>query len=197
MPAWLVDLFSQYGYAAVFVGVLLENAGLPVPGETVLLAGSALAHSGRLSLPLVMATATAGAILGDNTGFFIGRRGGRAVVERLGRYVGITPQHLEQFDAFFLAHGPKTVFIARFVTGLRVVGALLAGGSQMRWPVFLFYNASGAVVWSIAIGIAGYLLGHSWNLLEEWIGRTGLVAFVIVAILAVVAIRRGRRPRTS
>ena len=194
MPAWLVDLFAQYGYAVVFVGVLLENSGLPVPGETVLLAGSALAHGGLLSLPLVMATATVGAILGDNVGFLIGRRGGRAVVERLGRYVGITPQHLEQFDGFFLAHGAKTVFVARFVTGLRVVGALLAGGSQMRWPVFLFYNASGAAAWSVAIGLAGYLLGHSWATLEEWIGRTGLIAFVIVAILAVVAVRRGRRP---
>src|SRR3954470_7380465 len=127
VPAWLVDLFARYGYAVVFFGVFLENAGVPVPGETALLAGAALSRSGPLFLPWVVAPAVAGAILGDNLGFYIGRRGGRALVDRFGPKVGLSPARLVQFDRFFDRHGAKTVFIARFVTGLRVFGAVLAG----------------------------------------------------------------------
>src|SRR5437016_3251161 len=116
MPFWLVDLFARYGYIVVFIGVMLENAGLPVPGETALLAGGALVKLGRLSFGLVVITAAAGAILGDNIGFLIGRRGGRVLAERHGWRVGVTRDRLAQLDAFFARHGGKTVFIARFVT---------------------------------------------------------------------------------
>src|SRR6185369_11569112 len=122
--------------------------------ETALLAGAALAHSGQLSLVWVIVTAIAGATLGDNLGFFIGRRGGRRLAERHGWRIGLTPARLVEFDRFFHRHGPKTVFAARFITGLRVVGAVLAGGSGMRWPVFLVYNASGALVWCTAVACA-------------------------------------------
>src|SRR3954471_24799421 len=101
MPAWLLDLFARYGYAVVFGGVFLENTGLPVPGETALLAGAALAHFGQLSLPLVIATAIVGATLGDNLGFFIGRHGGRGIAERHGWRVGLTAARLAEFDRFF------------------------------------------------------------------------------------------------
>src|SRR5512132_2500242 len=141
MPEWLVDLFARYGYAVVFAGVFLENTGLPVPGETMLLAGAALSHQGRLSLTWVILIAIVGATSGDNLGFFIGRHGGRRIAERHGWRVGLTPDRLVEFDRFFERHGPKTVFAARFITGLRVVGAVLAGGSGMPWPAFLFFNA--------------------------------------------------------
>jgi membrane protein DedA with SNARE-associated domain len=193
VPEWLVDLFARYGYAAVFVGVLLENAGLPVPGETVLLAGAALSHFERLSLPLVIGTAIVAAIAGDNVGFWIGRRGGRALVERYGGKVGLSQRILGQFDRFFARHGPKTVFIARFVTGLRVFGALLAGASRLPWPTFLLYNAAGALAWSVTIAVAGYLLASSWNVLVRWIGTGGFIALAIVVALAVAWIIRGRR----
>src|SRR5471030_914022 len=147
MPVWLLDLFARYGYAVVFAGVFLENTGLPVPGETALLAGAALAHNGQLSLARVILVAIVAAICGDNLGFFIGRRGGRRIAERYGGRIGITRERLEAFDRFFERHGPKTVFAARFITGLRVVGAVLAGASGMPLPVFLLYNATGAVVW--------------------------------------------------
>ena len=159
MPVWIVDLFARYGYWAVFVGVFLENAGLPVPGETALLAGAALSRSGRLFLPVVIATAVAGAILGDNVGFWIGRRGGRALVERFGAKAGLTPARLAQFDRFFDRHGAKTVFIARFVTGLRVVGAVLAGASGLSWGRFLLYNSTGAIAWATIFGVARVLAG--------------------------------------
>jgi membrane protein DedA with SNARE-associated domain len=193
VPEWLVDLFAQYGYGVVFVGVFLENAGLPVPGETALLAGAALSHFGRLSLAWVIVTAVAAATLGDNLGFLIGRRFGRSALERYGRRVGLTKDRLAMFDRFFDRHGARTVFIARFVTGLRVFGALLAGASDLPWPKFLFYNAAGAIAWSTTFGLVGYLVGHSWETLEHWIGRTGLIALAVLAVAAVVAIVRARR----
>ena len=195
MPAWLLELFSRYGYAVVFGGVFLENTGLPVPGETALLAGAALAHYGQLSLPWVIVTAIAGATLGDNLGFFIGRRGGRRLAERHGWRIGLTPERLAEFDRFFERHGPKTVFAARFITGLRVVGAVLAGGSGMKWPVFLLYNATGAVVWCTVIACAGYSLAYSWATLERWIGRTGLIALALIVAMGVLALLRARRNR--
>jgi membrane protein DedA with SNARE-associated domain len=195
MPAWLVDLFARYGYAVVFGGVFLENTGLPVPGETALLAGAALAHFGQLSLGWVIATAIAAAILGDNLGFFIGRHGGRRLAERHGWRVGLTSERLLEFDRFFHRHGPKTVFAARFITGLRVVGAVLAGGSGMKWPAFLFFNATGAVVWCTVIAFAGYSLAYSWATLERWIGRSGLLALAIVVAVGIIGWMRARRNR--
>src|SRR5438128_4534729 len=102
MPDWLIDLFARYGYAVVFVGVFLENTGLPVPGETALLAGSAMAQFGRLSLGWVVVTAVAAATLGDNLGFAIGRRFGRGIVERHGWRIGLTHARLGMFDRFFV-----------------------------------------------------------------------------------------------
>ena len=195
MPAWLLDLFARYGYAVVFGGVFLENTGLPVPGETALLAGAALAHFGQLSLFRVIVTAIAAAILGDNLGFFIGRHGGRRIAERHGWRIGLTPDRLGEFDRFFDRHGPKTVFAARFITGLRVIGAVLAGGSGMAWPVFLVYNASGAVVWCTAVAGAGYSLAYSWATLERWIGRTGLIGLALVVSILVIGVLRARRNR--
>jgi membrane protein DedA with SNARE-associated domain len=193
VPPWLLDLFARYGYAVVFVGVLLENAGVPVPGETALLGGAAMAQFGRLSLFRVIVTAIAAAIVGDNIGFLVGRYGGRTLAERHGSKVGLTPSRLHEFDGFFERYGPQTVFIARFVTGLRVVGAVLAGGSGLRWPTFLFYNALGAMVWSTAVAAAGYSLAYSWDTLDRWIGRSGLVALVLVALVGAFAFIRWRR----
>jgi len=192
VPAWLTDLFARYGYFVIFAGILLENAGVPVPGETILLAGAALARFGHLSLPWVVFVAIVAAVLGDNIGFFIGRRGGRALLERHGRLAGLTPARLAQFDDFFARHGAKTVFIARFVTGLRVVGAILAGASTLAWGRFLFFNAAGAVAWSVTFGTVGYLLGYSWETLEQWIGRLGLALLVVVAAAGAVAFARSR-----
>lgn len=195
MPDSIVDLFARYGYAAVFVGVLLENTGLPVPGETTVLAGGALSHYGHLSLARVILVAIVAAVVGDNLGFSIGRRGGRRLVERFGAGFGITRQRLDTFDTFFERHGAKTVFVARFITGLRVWCALLAGASDMRWPTFLFFNATGAIVWSTTIAVVGYALGRSWQTLDRVIGTAGLVGLVLVAALVTIWIARA--PRSS
>jgi membrane protein DedA with SNARE-associated domain len=196
VPAWLTDLFARYGYFVVFFGVLLENAGVPVPGETILLAGAALARFGHLTLPYVLLTAIAAAVLGDNIGFYIGRRGGRVVLERHGGKFGITPARLTQFDGFFQRHGATTVFIARFVTGLRVVGAILAGASHLSWGRFLIFNAAGAVAWAATFGTVGYLLGYSWETIERWIGHLGLALLLVIGVAGVLAlVRSRRRPR--
>lgn len=193
MPSWLTDLFARYGYFVVFFGVLLENAGVPVPGETILLAGAVLARLGHLSLPWVISIAIMGAVLGDNVGFFIGRRGGRRLLERHGSLLGLTKARLDQFDAFFARHGAKTVFVARFVTGLRVVGAVLAGASTLRWGRFLVFNAAGAVAWATTFGAVGYLLGYSWETIERWIGHVGIALLVVVGIAIVFALVRSRK----
>jgi membrane protein DedA with SNARE-associated domain len=193
VPSWLTDLFARYGYFVVFFGVLLENAGIPVPGETILLAGAALARFGHLSLLWVVAIAITGAVLGDNIGFVIGRRGGRRLIERHGRLFGLTKRRLDQFDAFFARHGAKTVFVARFVTGLRVVGAVLAGASTLPWGRFLVFNAAGAVAWATTFGAFGYALGYSWETIERWIGHLGLVFLVVLAAAIVFAVGRSRR----
>lgn len=192
MPQWLADLFAHYGYAAVFFGVFLENTGIPVPGETMVLAGGALSHYGQLSLERVIAVAVLGATLGDNLGFAIGRRGGRRLVERYGPSIGATPARLREFDRFFERHGAKTVLVARFITGLRVFCAILAGGSGMRWATFLLFNATGALLWSIAIAVVGYFLGRSWATLERLIGGAGLAGLAIVLALVALWIARLR-----
>ncbi len=153
MPESLALLVGRYGYVVVFFGVFLENAGLPVPGETVLLATAFFAHQGTLSLSWVIGLAVAAAILGDNLGYWIGRRGGRPLAARHGRLVGLTPARIAMLEAFFSRHGAKTVFLARFVTGLRVFAALFAGMSGLPWRRFLFFNAAGAVTWATTVGV--------------------------------------------
>ncbi len=191
----LFEYFTRYGYWVVFFGVMLENAGVPVPGETILLAAGFFAAQGHFSIPAVMLIAAIGAMAGDNAGFFIGRKVGRATLERYGRYVWLKPKHLARFDGFFARYGNKTILIARFVPGLRVFAALFAGAARMRWRIFVFYNMTGAVLWSVAITLLGFFFGHSWNLLERWIGRAGVMA--LAAILAIGAgllwLRRRKR----
>ena len=195
MPALLVNLFGRYGYAIIFLGVFLESAGVPVPGETILLGAGLFAYQGMFTLPWVIIVGIAAAILGDNLGYWIGRRGGRPLIERHGRFVGLTAQRFATFEAFFQRHGAKTIFLARFVTGLRVVGALLAGISRLPWSEFLVYNAAGALVWATAVALVGYLFGQSWDLLHQWLGRAALFsAALIVALGVVVLVRRFGAP---
>lgn len=188
MPEWLRLALSQYGYPIVFLGVLLENAGVPVPGETILLAAGFLAHQGLFSLPWVIALAVAAAILGDNVGYWVGHRGGRTLAERYGPLVGLTPARLAALDTFFTRHGAKTVFFARFVTGVRVFAALFAGISRLPWRWFLLYNAAGALTWATTVALAGYLFGQSWDLLHRWAGRAGLFAVAVVVAVALIVV---------
>jgi len=189
----ILALFTAYGYVIVFFGVMLENAGLPVPGETILLAAGFFASQHHFNLFSVIFVAMTGAILGDNFGYLAGRKLGRAFINRYGRYVFLTPARIKACEDYFHSHGDKTILVARFITGLRVFAAFFAGMSHMRWRTFFTYNAAGAVLWAVAIALVGYFFGHSWRLIERWVGRTGVLLFVLALAVGVVIYLKRRR----
>jgi len=187
-----------YGYWAVFFGVMLENAGVPVPGETILLIAGyfAASRADKFNIIRVMITAATGAVVGDNIGFAIGHHYGRGILLRFGRFIFLTPKRLEHMENYFQSHGNKTILVARFITGLRVFAALLAGASKMRWRVFFVYNVAGALLWSIVITTLGYLFGQSLPLLVKWVGRSGTILLIVVMVIVVIVWRiRSHRKR--
>jgi membrane protein DedA with SNARE-associated domain len=175
-----------YGYWAVFFGVMLENAGVPVPGETILLIAGYFASTGKFNIALVMVIAASGAVIGDNIGFAIGHHFGRNVLLRIGRFFFLTPKRFEHMESYFKRHGNKTILVARFITGLRVFAALLAGASKMPWRLFFIYNVAGAILWSVVITTLGYLFGQSLPLLIKWVGRSGTIMLVAAIVIGIV-----------
>jgi membrane protein DedA with SNARE-associated domain len=186
-----------YGYWAIFFGVMLENAGLPIPGETILLVAGYFASTGHFHLALVMLIAATGAVIGDNIGFAIGHHYGRGFLLRIGRFFFLTPKRFEHMENYFKSHGNKTILVARFITGLRVFAALLAGASKMPWRVFFAYNVAGAILWSVVISTLGYLFGSSLPLLLKWVGRSGTILLLAAIVLAVVVwrVRKHRKEK--
>jgi membrane protein DedA with SNARE-associated domain len=189
----ILEYFTLYGYWVVFFGVMLENAGLPIPGETILLAAGFRAYQGHFHIPTVMVVAAVGAMIGDNAGYLVGRKLGRAALERYGLKVGLKPHLLARFDRFFERNGNRTIFFARFITGLRVFAALLAGAANMPWKEFLFYNSAGAVVWAVVITLVGYFFGKSLDLIISVVGGTGTVALVVIVLVMGFLMWRKRR----
>lgn len=188
---------ARYGYAGLALGVFLESAGVPVPGETALLAAAFSAAHGALALPWVIAVAATASVIGDNVGFAIGRRLGRGWVERHGHHIWLTPERLARVDRFFARYGAGAVALARFVTGVRVIAAFAAGTSRMRWAVFLPYNVFGALAWSTLVGLAGYAVGRGYAGASAWLGRSGVLLGVVVPIVLVGAwLLRRRAART-
>jgi membrane protein DedA with SNARE-associated domain/putative flippase GtrA len=184
----VLSLIEHYGYLVILFGVMIESTGVPLPGETILLASGILVQRGTLDLGDVIFFGILGAVVGDQIGYWIGREGGRPFILRWGRYLFITPERLARAEAFFARHGGKAVFMARFFSGLRVFGALVAGISRMRWGTFILYNALGGAVWATAVVLLGYFLGSSLGLVERWLGRVsilliGLLVFAIVLYL--------------
>jgi membrane protein DedA with SNARE-associated domain len=197
----LEPTLNNYGYLAVFGLVLVEDFGIPVPGETVLILAAVYAGSGRLSIVLVALLGFLGALLGDNIGFAIGHFGGRPLVERYGRYVFITSARLDKATEFFERHGGKIIIVARFIEGLRQANGIIAGTSGMRWPRFLVFNAIGAGLWVIVWTSVGYFAGSNINTIYDDATRYSrwvALAFLLL-VLAYIArrIMRGRRARAS
>lgn len=196
----LLNLFKAYGYWIVFFGVMLENAGLPVPGETILLAAGFFASQHHFSVPAVMLIATTGAVLGDNCGYWVGHRVGRKLLVKYGRYVMLTEARFRGMERYFESHGDKTVLVARFITGFRVFTALFAGATGMRWSKFLLFNILGAVSWAVVMTLLGFFFGKSWNLLEQYIKGAGLVligACTVAFIVYQILIRRKKNKAAS
>jgi membrane protein DedA with SNARE-associated domain len=204
--ATLQNALNSFGYAAVTLFIMIESSGIPFPGETMLLLASFYAAvSHQLQIPLVIACAAFGAIIGDNIGYLIGRTGGRAFVLRFGKYVFIKPEHLARAEVYFAKHGDKTVFFGRFIAVLRAWAAFLAGVNHMHWRTFLIYNAAGGIVWATIFGTLGYVAGRFFHdnfaQVERlattlgWLG-TGLIIFAVLVVLIVFRMRRHKRAQT-
>lgn len=186
-------LLEAAGYPLLFLLVMAESAGVPVPGETALITGAALASQGQLNIGLVVAIAATGAVVGDNIGYVIGRRGGRWLLQRPGLLHRHRLEVLAIGEPFFERHGPKAVFFGRFILGLRTWASWLAGATRMRWRSFALWNALGGACWATAIGVAAYFIGRSAEHMIELFAIYGLVAFAIAIITLLVMHRRHRQ----
>jgi membrane protein DedA with SNARE-associated domain len=175
---------AEYGYWTVAIALLLENAGLPVPGETILLAASFLAFSEhRLHLPSIIVVGVVAATIGDNIGFLIGHYGGRPLLIRFGKYLFIRPQTIEHGEKMFARYGASVIFVARFIAGLRVIAGPLAGVLRMHWRKFAIFNFLGALLWVSVIAGAGYLFGRHWEKLVDIMKNLNIAVFIVAAVL--------------
>ena len=187
----LDSLLATYGYLAVFVFVGVESIGVPVPGETMLVTAAIYAGTtGRLSIFWVIVASSAGAIVGDNIGYGIGRTGGYRLVKRYGRYIGLEENRLRLGQYLFDKHGSKVVFFGRFVSVLRIFAAFLAGVNRMHWRKFLIFNAAGGIVWSTLYGTAAFLLGKQLLQLSGRVDFALAIVGVAVIIAVIVFLRR-------
>ena len=196
MFAALVDIPPNVGYSVVFALLAIETMGIPVPGETALIAAALLAHDGKMDIAMLIVVASAAAILGDNVGFAIGRKGGRRLFLIDGPFQRQRLEALAVGEPFFARHGPKAVFLGRWVAGLRIASAWLAGMNKMPWPRFLFWNALGGICWATSIGLGVYIAGHAF---ERVLGVGGLIAGGIVggALVGFFVWRHMRARRVS
>jgi membrane protein DedA with SNARE-associated domain len=181
----VTHFIENYGLLFLFGIVCLESAGLWLPGETALIAAGVYASKGHLSISGVVAVAAAAAILGDNTGYWLGREGGRRLLYRYALLQRFADRVLPPAERFFERHGGKAVFLARFFGGVRVTGAWMAGITRMTWWRFLFWNAAGGIVWAVAIGLLAFYAGKA---AADALARYGVYAAIGGGILVVVAI---------
>ena len=192
--AGLEHLLGDYGYGLVFAVIGLEAMGLPFPGESLIIAAAVYcATTGKLHIAGVVAAAIAGAIMGDNAGYLIGRWAGFPLLRRYGRHVGLNDRRLTLGRYLFQTQGGKVVFVGRFIAILRTFVALLAGANRMEWKTFLLWNAVGGVVWATSYGVAAYLLGSAASRLE---GPVGIGLGAIAAVVAIIAVFMLRRNET-
>jgi membrane-associated protein len=178
--------YAAYGYPVLFIGVLLENMGIPVPGETaVLIAGFLASPAGgsHFNIVWVILLTTLAAVIGDNLGYWLGRDLARPRLQSGRRFLFLTPKTLQLAEGYFQRYGLWTVFFARYITGLRVVAALAAGTAGMPWWEFLLANAAGAVAWATTMGLLGYFFGQSLHLLHTYISRGGLILLGCIVVL--------------
>jgi membrane protein DedA with SNARE-associated domain len=193
LPGFLEALASplqHYGLWAIFLLVLIEDFGIPVPGETVIIAASIYAGSGRLNVVAVGVIAFVAAVFGDNIGYAIGRFGGRRLVDRWGKYVFLTPERLNKAEDFFDRQGAKIITVARFIEGLRQANGIIAGITKMHWLRFIFYNALGAALWVGAWVSIGYFAGQHINAIYGVITRYSLYVAIAAVVVIVAFIAR-------
>ncbi len=204
-PSGVLDfvtaLLLTHGYLVIFLGAALDNFGLPSSGDVVLFAGGFFANNGRAALPLVMLSGFAGALVSDNSVYWIGRIGGRPLIDRILKIrllqFLINEKSLEKVERYFESHGGKTVFVGRFGPGLRSMTPLFAGVTRMGYFRFVPYNVAAALVWAVVYSFIGYVFGQYWSELLAVAKSFGfsVVALVILVIVAFVLRRRYRRKK--
>ena len=186
----IVNYSELYGYPLVFLGVLLENIGVPLPGETVLIIAGFLASPAgkeRFSLFWIIPIAFAAAVIGSNLGYWFGLRWARPRLKKSQRFLFLTPERLKVIEGYFNRYGIWTVVLCRFVTGVRVICALAAGVAAMPWPKFFLGSTLGAAAWAVLISLLGYFFGRSWKLIHHYLGLDAWIA--IAGIVAILLIR--------
>jgi membrane protein DedA with SNARE-associated domain len=190
--ASILSVAKDVGYPVLFALIAIETMGIPVPGETALFTAGILAAGGHLSIEVVIAIAAAAAILGDNVGFMIGRKLGRRVLLADGPLQHHRRRVVEVGEPFFERHGPKAVFLGRWVAGLRITSAWLAGVNRMAWPTFLFWNALGGIAWAISIALLAYFLGRGAERIVHTLGLGAAIAVVAAVLIAWIVVHRRR-----
>jgi membrane protein DedA with SNARE-associated domain len=188
----LQALADSIGYPAAGLGILVESAGIPFPGETTLLAVAAYAAAGHLDIRVVVVVAALGAIVGGDFGYLVGHRGGRPFVERFSRLLHVNSSHLARSEMFFTRYGGTAIVFARFVLGLRTWASVLAGMAHMPFWSFQLYSAVGGILWAVVIGCVGFYLGSNWAFVQALVRDLGLggLAVLVAVILAVLLLRR-------
>jgi membrane protein DedA with SNARE-associated domain len=191
VTATIAQLVSTYGYWAVFLAVGLESLGVPIPGETTLIAAALFAGAThRLSLVYLVVVASVAAIVGDNLGYLIGRGGGYRLLRRYGHRVHVDEAKLKVGRYLFDRHGGGVVFAGRFITVLRTYAAFLAGTNMMGWRRFLLYNAAGGILWAAVVGTGAYLLGTAVHQVSTVVTVGGGVLLVVIVVAGIVYLRR-------
>jgi membrane protein DedA with SNARE-associated domain len=186
-------IVDALGYPAAGLGILIESAGVPFPGEALLLAAAAWAAARNHSIGLVILFGFLGSVAGADIGYYLGYRGGRPFIERFGHLFRIRPEHIARAELFFARHGDKAVLAARFILGLRTWGSMLAGMARMPFWRFQLLSALGGLAWASAVGVAGYLLGSNLALITTVIRDIGIGGLVVVLVIVVIAVLAGRR----
>ena len=181
----MTGLVHHYGLLALFLLVMLESSGVPLPGETALITAGIFASRGDLVIEEVILVAAAAAIVGDNVGYWLGREGGNRLLDGVGPLKRWSAPGREGAERFFKKHGAKTIFIARFVAVLRVTAAWLAGISRMHWWTFFVWNAAGGICWALLIGLIAYFFGHA---AADAIGHYGLIGGAVIFALGIAAV---------
>jgi membrane protein DedA with SNARE-associated domain len=204
LPGFLAiagSYLGHYGYWAILLLVMVEDFGIPLPGETILIAGAIYAGTGRMNVVAVGVVGFAAAVIGDNIGFVIGHFGGRALVLRWGRYVFLTGERLEKAERFFERRGGVVIVIARFLEVLRQANGIIAGISGMHWLRFLAFNALGAALWVGTWVSVGYFAGNHITTIYDYVTRYSYYALIALAVLLVAwiasRVRRARRGRQA
>ena len=182
VPA-MTHFIEQYGLIVVFLLIAAESAGVPLPGETALVAAGVFAARGSYSIVTVIVVASAAAIIGDNIGYWLGRKLGRGFLQRYAIVKRFSDRVLPRAERFFDKHGGKAIFLARFTAGLRVAGAWIAGFARMPWWRFLLWNAAGGIVWATTVALVAYYFGHA---AADAIAKYGLIGGVVAAAGVIV-----------